>query len=135
MKQTIEQAVASVKNAPGSMYTREDVISLLNKIEVTNNGSGLTEEQIRDLIKVVVDKVRDNTDELSNDCVDKSSAEFSLNYNEIELDSVDFDTSGIRDAVTEGIGDEIESFFEQLKEDEEEEEESEEEELPEEEIV
>ena len=117
---TIQETVASVQNAPGSIYTREDVISLLNKIEVTNVGIGLTEEQIHDLVKVVVAKVKDNADELDSDAIDKSTASFSLNYNEIELDSVDFDTSEIRDKVVEGIGDEIEEFFEQLRKDEEE---------------
>jgi hypothetical protein len=123
---TIQETVASVQNAPGSIYTREDVISLLNKIEVTNVGIGLTEEQIHDLVKVVVAKVKDNADELDSDAIDKSTASFSLNYNEIELDSVDFDTSEVRDKVVEGIRDEIEEFFfvilfnEQLRKDEEE---------------
>jgi hypothetical protein len=118
----LQDTVASVQNAPSSIFTKADVVALLENLETETPkaGVGLSEEQIRDLIKVVVAKVKDNADELDSDSIDKSTASFSLNYNEIELDSVDFDTSDVRDKVVEGIGDEIEEFFEQLKKDEEE---------------
>ena len=132
MKQTIEQTVAAVKNAPGSMYTREDVISLLEKIEIEQASEAkvgkLTTQQVSDLCKKVIDQINENADNLStNDVVDLDSAEFELNGNEINLYSVDIDTNQIADSVVDGIGDVIEEFFEELNE--------EDEELPEEEIV
>lgn len=119
MKMTIAQAVASVQNAPGSMYTREDVISLLGRIQ---EGGSITKDQIEELIEKVLDMIKGNADNLdTEDVCETSSAEFDLNGNEISLSSVDVNTDGIADAVVDGVGDAIEEFFEELeKEDEEE---------------
>ena len=114
MTQTIQDAVASVQNAPGSMYTREDVISLLNRLEVQDAPKivPLTDFQIEHLINTVKDAITENAENVSSDCIDKDSAEFSLNYNNcIELDSVEFDNSNIVDAVTDGIDDVITNWF------------------------
>ena len=97
------------------MYTREDVISLLNRIEVPLTSSSLDEEQVRELIKKVIKTIEDNGRNLDNDCIDTGSAEFSLNYNEVQLDSVDFDTDAVTSTLTDGLADAIEEFFEELK--------------------
>jgi len=115
MKMTIEQTVAAVQNAPGSIYTREDVISLLGRIET--KGGSLTQDQIATLCELICEKVKDNADDLeTEDVCDIDSAEFELNGNEISLCSVDVYTRGIRDAVVEGIGEVVEEFFEELEE-------------------
>lgn len=127
MKMTIEQTVAAVKNAPGSMYTREDVISLLSKLDVatTSESVGLSAAQMKGLIEAIVEKVEENCEDLSSDYVDQSSATFSLNYNEIELDSVDLDTRAIAKDVVDGLEDRITEFFEDFVEEAEEVEEEE----------
>jgi hypothetical protein len=130
--QTIQETVASVQNAPGSMYTREDVISLLNKISIPEPSeqvaNGLTRDQIEELCKRVVAQVKENAENLDNDIIDRDTAEMSMGYsNTVELDSVEFDTSEIAREVVNGIGDVIEEYFEELnKENESEESESEE---------
>lgn len=127
MKMTIEQTVAAVKNAPGSMYTREDVISLLSKLDVatTSESVGLSAAQMKGLIKAIAEKIEENCEDLSSDYVDHSSASFSLNYNEIELDSVDLDTNSIARDVVDGLEDRITEFFEDFVEEAEEVEEEE----------
>ena len=128
---SIQEAVASVQNAFPSIYTKDDVIRLLTSIEIEapKESSGkLSQYQIDDLCKRIVAQVRENAENLDSDCIDKDSAEFSLSYKELELDSVEFDTSEVADTVVDGIGDVIETFFEELEE-------TEEEEIPEEEIV
>ena len=132
MYTNIQQAVASVENAFPSIYTKDDVVRLLEsisiEIEAPKESSGkLSQYQIDDLCKRIVAQVRENAENLDSDCIDKDSAEFSLSYKELELDSVEFATSEVADTVVDGIGDVIETFFEEL--------EKEEEELPEEEIV
>jgi len=118
MKMTIEQTVAAVQNAPGSIYTREDVISLLHRIET--KGGSLTQDQIATLCELICEKVKDNAENLeTEDVCDTDSAEFELNGNEISLCSVDVYTRGIRDAVVEGIGEVVEGFFEELEEEQE----------------
>ncbi|NDB87141.1 MAG: hypothetical protein EB127_31320 [Alphaproteobacteria bacterium] len=124
MYSNIQQAVASVQNAFPSIYTKDDVIKLLESIEISEEkvSSSLTNSQIEELCKRVVAQVKENADNLdSSDVVDTSTAEFSLSYNEIQLDSVDIDTRNIVDEVVNGIGDVIEEFFEELAEENEQE--------------
>ena len=112
---SIQEAVASVQNAFPSIYTKDDVIKLLESIEVSDKGSStLTSLQINELCEKITDALKENADNLDSDAIDLSSAQFSLNYNEIELDSVDFDTREIVRNVVDGIGDVIEEFFEEL---------------------
>ena len=117
MKQTIEQTVAAVKNAPSSIFTKDDVLNLFNNLEPAKGGA-LNQVLIDQLIQVVVDQVKSNVENLETDEVcDTDSAEFDLNGKEISLSHVDVNTEGIADGVVEGIGDEIEAFFENLEED------------------
>ena len=119
MYTNIQQAVASVQNAFPSIYTKDDVIKLLESIVIEPSeqvASGLTKSQIEELCKRVVAQVKENADNLdSSDVVDTSTAEFSLSYNEIQLDSVDIDTRNIVDEVVNGIGDVIEEYFDELE--------------------
>jgi hypothetical protein len=110
----LQDTVASVQNAPSSIFTKDDVLNLLNGIEfpkeVTINP--LTQFQIESLINKVIDTVRDNADNVDNDCIDRDSAEFSLNYNNcIELDSVEFDNSSIADTIILDIEETITEWF------------------------
>jgi len=119
MYTNIQQAVASVQNAFPSIYTKDDVIKLLESIVIEPSeqvASGLTRGQIEDLCKRIVAQVRENADDLDSSCIDRDSAEMSMGYgNTVELDSVEFDTSEIADQVVNGIGDVIETFFEELE--------------------
>ena len=120
--QTIQETVASVQNAPGSIYTREDVISLLNKIEAPASTGKIDQQVVKDLFDAIKEEIKDNARNLdSSDVVDTSTAEFSLNYNEVQLDSVDIDTDNIADAVVRGLYDTIEEFFINLSDEVEEE--------------
>jgi hypothetical protein len=110
----LQDTVASVQNAPSSIFTKDDVLNLLNGIEfpkeVTINP--LTQFQIESLINKVIDTVRDNADNVDNDCIDRDSAEFSLNYNNcIGLASVEFDTGSIADTIILDIEETITEWF------------------------
>lgn len=114
-KQSIAQTVAAVQNAPGSMYTREDIISLLNRIEAPES-KGLTKAQIAYLINLICDTVSNNASNLdTRDVCDIDSAEFELYRNEISLTSVDVDADKIASTVVVGIDDVIETFFKGLE--------------------
>ena len=115
--QTLQQAVASVQNAPSSIFTREDVINLLNGISTPKGGIEINRQVVKDLSNAILDTVKDNARSLdSSEVCDLSTAEFSLNYNELSLDSVDIDTDSIAENVVNGIYDTIEEFFETLEE-------------------
>ena len=128
----LQDTVASVQNAPSSIFTKEDVLNLLNGIEIPKEAviNPLTDFQIESLIRTIHEAIGDNASDIDNDCIDKDSAEFTLNYsNTVELDSVGFDTDSIVDTLTSGIEDVIEKWFEKAFP------ESEEGEIPEGEIV
>lgn len=121
----LQDTVASVQNAPSSIFTKDDVLNLLNGIEFPKEAviNPLTDFQIQSLIKTIHEAIADNAGDIDNDCIDKDSAEFSLNYNNcIELDSVGFDSDQIVDTITNGIDEAIEKWFERAFPEKEEEE-------------
>jgi len=110
----LQETVASVQNAPSSIFTKDDVLNLLNGIEFPKEAviNPLTQFQIESLTKKIVDAVTSNADDLDTDCIDTDSAEFSLDYNyRIELDSVGFDGGRVADQVLDGIEDVITEWF------------------------
>ena len=125
----LQDTVASVQNAPSSIFTREDVIALLNGIEFPKQVSinPLTQFQIESLCEKITQAVKDNAENLDNDCIDRDTAELSMGYNNtVELDSVEFDTREVADQVVSGIAEVIEEWFEKAFPENDEENESEE---------
>ena len=120
---SIQQAVASVQNAFPSIYTKDDVVKLLESIEIESpkSSSSISQDQINELSRLIVACVKENAENLDTDAIDKDSAEMSMGYsNTVELDSVEFDTSVIAREVVCGIGDVIETFIEALEKENEE---------------
>ena len=66
-----------------------------------------------EIVSDVYDKVGDALNDMyDSDLVDTSSAEFSLNGNEIQLDSVDVDKDNISDRVSDVCGDVVRDVLE-----------------------
>ena len=118
---SIQEAVASVQNAFPSIYTKDDVVKLLTSIEIDSpkSSSSISQDQIHELSRLIVAQVKENAEGLDSDAIDRDSAEMSMGYsNTVELDSVEFDTDAIAREVVCGIGDVIETFFEELEKEE-----------------
>ena len=100
----------SVKSSVSSIFTKEDVINLINSIE-ESKGRVITTQQINDAIDEVVNWAERRVDNL----IDLNSAEFEVNYsNQIELTGVDIDVESLRNALEEhfmdfGEDDEVEA--------------------------
>lgn len=97
---TITKAVAleMINSSFPSIWSREDVISLINKIEdkVESNLSEQLEELKHSIIKKI-NRIQDDSD-----FIDYNSAEFELDYqNKITLQNVDFNIDMITDIVEE----------------------------------
>ena len=126
MYTNIQQAVASVQNAFPSIYTKDDVIKLLESIEIQQSSGKLSNEQIEELTQSIQEKVSRairNFD--TGDIVDNSTAEFSIGYNNtLELDSVDVDLNSLDDEIESTIESTVTEFFERDSDNEEENEES-----------
>jgi len=52
---TPTELIKLVQDAPGSMYTREDVINLLNKVEAPTANATISDEVMEQIIEEVVD--------------------------------------------------------------------------------
>ena len=78
-----QQAIEMVNNNLSSIFTKQDVIDLLNKIEGDTS------------VESIIEKVEGVFDMLGSDFVDLDSAEYELNGNTIELISVDADINKI----------------------------------------
>jgi hypothetical protein len=86
-----------VKHSVSSIFTKEDVISLINSIE-ESNGRVITTQQINDAIDEVVSWAERRVDNL----IDLDSAEFEISYNkQVELTSVEIDVESLRNALEE----------------------------------
>ena len=104
-----QEAINKVNESIGSIYTKEDVINIINQIEDTQaeTPSFDGQEIVKSVMDVWHDKVHDIFHDLaseinSNDIVDMSECEFSLEYdNRIVLNGVSFETHEIESRVDE----------------------------------
>ena len=101
MKVTKQNAIAQVQSSVSSIFSKEDVLFLINSIEVGSNKK-VSVLDIQRAIDNVVDYVENN----ERDIVDLDSAEFEINYqNRIELTGVSFNTSELREALENNFSD------------------------------
>lgn len=106
---TKQQAIKEVENSFPSIFTREDVITLLNKIE----GSEIEfdKEVLTEKLRSAVENALNNLS--SDDIVDISSCEFVIrNGNEIDIDSIGINTDTIVDEVMRDIESEVDEYIE-----------------------
>ena len=98
------------KQLPG-FYSVDQVIELIKGIE-----GGTNDFNIDSLVEVIQEHIRNEIGNMSSDnACDFSSAEFSLDYNTIELDSVDLECSNIASEAVNGLEDVIEDFLKGTK--------------------
>ena len=122
IKITKENAIASVQNSVSSIFSKEDVLFLINSIEEKKEEvkTTLSVDKLEELVKTITSEIEDQHDR--GRLIDVDSAEFELYGNRIELSSVPLDLDAVEDIVREALTD----AFEPEEEDEEGEEEKEE---------
>ena len=87
------QVIETVQSSVSSIYSREDVIKIINMIEDERK---ISVDQIQRAIDNTIDHLERNGERM----VDISSAEFTLNYdNRIELETVGLDLDYLRDSL------------------------------------
>ena len=115
------QAIENVSNSVASLFTKEDVISLIEKIEMEQKGFDL--QKLKELSEKVTSLVRSS---ISNANLDVENPNFKINWgNVVELEShkeitIDGDS---QECWADSLVDEIETIFEEFEEKEFEEEE------------
>ena len=112
---TKQQAIEKVENSFPSIWSKDDVLSLLNQI---NEGTETFDTD--KLVEKIKDAVENAINGMSNDdIVDISSCDFVIrNGNEIEIDSIGINTSDIVNDVMVSVVDTIEEFMGELQEQE-----------------
>jgi len=92
---TKENALASVRQSVSSIFTKEDVLYLIEKIEVGSSRK-ITTLDIERAIENVISWAENN----ERDLVDTDSVEFELNYdNRIEVVGAPINTDNLREAL------------------------------------
>ena len=98
---SLQEMIDGVRNSISTIFSKEDVLNILNRIEKGSEGNEFTEEQMEELI----DHVRSGLQYLdSSEIVDLDSAEFVLDVdNTILLKDVNVDTNHIENEVEDSI--------------------------------
>ena len=92
---TKEMVLGQVAHSPSSIFTREDVIKLINSIEERSS----RKISVND-IERAIDNVINSFERDTEDIVDYTSVEFNISYdNRIEVESVGLNLDFIREAL------------------------------------
>ena len=85
-----------VLNSESSIFSKDDVVRLIESLDSVAN---ITVSDIG----AAIDKAIDELGRPNNGLLDKVTAEFNLNGNEIELEDVDVDVEYMRDVLEEHL--------------------------------
>ena len=95
-KITIDQAVKQISEGFSSIYSKDDVLYLLSVIE-TSGSFEITDEMVRELSRDIADALENEGTDIVDDYA------LSMNYKEVELDSIDINVDKIRTAVHDAL--------------------------------
>ncbi len=104
----LSQAIQLIENSPSSIFTKEDVLKIINDLDVESNSTSfdkLSESQIATIASEISSAIENSL----NDWTELESVTVSAGSYGTGIDDVNFtiDTSNIEDAVTEVL----EEFF------------------------
>ena len=102
MYTNIQQAISAVESAYPSLFTKEDVIKLLNSIDLESAAApSIDGIDVDELVEAVESIIEDCS---SEDIVNYEDISLSLNYdNRIEIDNVNVDLDDLNSDVTATI--------------------------------
>jgi hypothetical protein len=115
-----DQEVIRVVDAFPSIYTKDDVVSLLTTLrtQVLNEAAelkptvGLTEELFQEFVSDVNLSLENQLNRGNIEVYDSSSAEFSINYdNRVELENLDILVDNITDELHNILLDQFQTHF------------------------
>jgi hypothetical protein len=107
-----EEILKTVKDSPASMFTKDDVCALLEKLETLESERNNIVECLRIGISerlnshVIYDAFIEN--------LEKDSASFSLNYDKIVLEEVDIDTYKVNKSIMSCVMDAVDEVMTDL---------------------
>ena len=99
-KITIEQAKLVIENAYGTIYSKDDVLAILDRINEPTQKPAVLEIKISDEMRddLIDDIVKDIINSVENiECID--GWDLSMNYNEVTVDSLEVNEREVEDIV------------------------------------
>jgi hypothetical protein len=96
-KITIEEAVKQISEGFSSIYSKDDVLHLLSVIETSSSQFEITDEMVTELSSNVAEALSNEGTDIVDDY------ELTMNYKEVELDSIDLNEGRIRAAVKDAL--------------------------------
>ena len=123
-----ESEILKVVEAFPSIYTKDDVVSLLNVLrtntlneaadalsEANKAAAGITEMDFQNFSESVTRELENRINRGDVEVYDYSSAEFSINYhNTIEIESIDFNSDPVTDELSDILLDKFQEAFGEL---------------------
>jgi len=119
-----DQEITKTVDAYPSIYTKDDVVSLLSKLRTVvltevselKPASAITEDRFQEFSESVTKALENAINRGNLDVVDYSSAEFSISYsNTIEIENLDVNTDSIVDELATILQDQFVGYFGELK--------------------
>jgi hypothetical protein len=119
-----DQEITKTVDAYPSIYTKDDVVSLLSKLRTVvltevselKPASAITEDRFQEFSESVTKSLENKINRGDIDVYDYSSAEFSINYhNTIEIENIDVNTDSIVDELATILQDQFVGYFGELK--------------------
>jgi hypothetical protein len=96
-KITIEQAVKQISEGFSSIYSKDDVLHLLSVLETSNSEFEITDDMVSTLSSDIAEALENEGTDIVDDY------ELSMNYREVELDSINLNEGKIKAAVKDAI--------------------------------
>jgi hypothetical protein len=96
-KITIEEAVKQINEGFSSIYSKDDVLHLLSVLETSSDQFEITDEMVRELSSNIAEAIESEGTDIVDDY------ELTMNYKEVELDSIDLNEDRIRAAVKDAL--------------------------------
>jgi hypothetical protein len=101
-----QQLIDTLQSQLPGFYSVEQVIKMINEIEEPQpKGFSLNEEQIEFLVKTIVEDLNDRGVDVIEDYG------LDMNYREVELDSVEFDSRVIERVVNDAVDSYIDYYM------------------------
>jgi hypothetical protein len=121
-----DQEITKTIDAYPSIYTKDDVVSLLSKLRTVvltetaealsnANATPITEMDFQNFSESVTRELENRINRGDVDVHDYSSAEFSISYhNTIEIESIDFNSDAVTDELSDILLDKFQESFGKL---------------------
>jgi hypothetical protein len=122
-----DQEITKTLDAYPSIYTKDDVVSLLSSLRTTvltetaealsnANTISINEKRFQDFSESVTRALENSINRGNLDIYDTSSAEFSISYhNTIEIESIDFNTDVLIEELSDILQDQFVGYFGELQ--------------------